>query len=362
MKNVNKTTVKAVKAVKAVKTMKGGGRLKNAVALNDTDEVRRLLSLTGSSFFNKKTRKVNVTKDIYSVLELAFRNKNKEIVALLLKSPQANAFVKNVLHKAIQKGNKEISAFLLADKRIIPDIYTAAIFFDNDKKHILNFEKKLPAILSIKVNETPGIPTSNVTDPNSDISKYIEAEDLRDNFYVKLIKILGDNIENYDKLSGINAADIAKLDAWIRQTAGQKNRAAIFDWDRTITKCEGILLPAVNMPLPEALSLLAQSNHIPIEGVDIIEEFLTFICGGKERFGAIRKMFNACKDNNINIVILTNNPMCNLYGFIFQDTLNRIIKPLPEQPVTFICSHPFGGNKVDALLSSDKKFVVFSGN
>ena len=238
--------------------------------------------------------------------------------------------------------------------------FTSAIFFDNEHQHIADFTKKLPAIESIKVNDTnlPYYPSSRLDVLGSDVNVYIMSENLGDNFYVKLLEKM-DNIDNYDKLSGISNKEISKLKNWVERTASQERRAAIFDWDRTITKIEGATLPKTNENITLTDYFLTNSYGVPTEGVNIVEDYLTYLCGGKARLTSIRNMFNLCKDNNIDIIILTNNGACLTTTYIFRDLINNLVSPLPEKPITFLCSKAFRGDKVLTLLS-DGRFTNFS--
>ena len=240
--------------------------------------------------------------------------------------------------------------------------FTAAIFFDNDLKHIRNFREKLPTIRAVKINETyPTYPAPRLDDPESSISKYIKAQGLEDNFYVKLLTAAGEKIENFDEVSGMNDRDINILENWIEVTNDQENRAAIFDWDRTITMFEGFAFPSSkeDITITELYKTYIDLYKIDITGKNVEEDILIYLCGGLERLASLRQMFNSCMEHNIDIVILTNTPACDNRFYVFRTLLNHLINPLPEKPVTFICSVIFRGNKVNALLS-DERFAGFA--
>ena len=238
--------------------------------------------------------------------------------------------------------------------------YAAAIFLDNDQGNIDAFESALPTIRCIKVAESPGrYPRSDITDPASDVAKYTAKSGLENNFYVKFMKHTKNHVENYDPLSGIDAGVIGQLETWISETAGGP-RAAIFDWDRTITKMEGVLIP-VSYAAESLVTYFTQKHPTIIDDSDIIEDYCIFLCGGHERLALIRGMFDSCKAADIDIVILSNSASCSRSKYYFEELINNIVRP--AKPITFICSHLYGGDKVAALMSDDRfsDFAVQDG-
>jgi hypothetical protein len=65
-------------------------------------------------------------------------------------------------------------------------------------------------------------------------------ESLNPNAYVDLLKSHHIDTDAYDPDSGIEQNHIRILNRWLTNTKDSKeHRAAIFDWDRTLTKVEG---------------------------------------------------------------------------------------------------------------------------
>ena len=115
----------------------------------------------------------------------------------------------------------------------------AAIFFDNSEYNISLPNGVCPLcrdVLCVKIRETSEAAPTLKWD-ESPLKDYTES--LGANTYVDVCKIVVRN-EGYDPVSGIQAREVDVFTNWLKDTAHIRNRAAIFDWDRTITMVEGI--------------------------------------------------------------------------------------------------------------------------
>ncbi len=212
----------------------------------------------------------------------------------------------------------------------------SGIFFDNDAH-------KVEQVTSACGNIIEGV---NIPETSGEFyEKYEEKfmKQLRERFEDTTFfdymasKYDGDYI---DKLSGIRKTHIDTLLDWMERTKELTRRAAIFDWDRTLTVFEGF--PIVQY---EGLTY----NHI-----------LTYLFGGDKRLAAVRRVFQLLNENNIQIIILTNNGACGnpedeYIRIYFQGMVNKLLNGIPY---TLICSRlpPFNGHKGEAI-KADSRFT-----
>jgi hypothetical protein len=225
-----------------------------------------------------------------------------------------------------------------------------AIFFDNDQANIQNMKEFCETIECVRIPES------------SKVAAYVPFLDPRfvaylgnvgPNAYFHLLREAMDS-DMFDKVSGIQTRHVGILDDWMRRTAEIPNRAAIFDWDRTITMIEGCLSSASASTMKDTilgwLRNAQDSNPIyrrlyqrKIDRVQALPDctagdVLSYLVGGEIRLAMLRHMFSSCVSNKIHIVVLTNNTACakpmfdELLGELFQD-----------MPFLKICSHPLRG-------------------
>jgi len=112
---------------------------------------------------------------------------------------------------------------------------TAGLFFDDDPTNIKNMNDNCNLnITSFLVNRDPILFFDN---PESYTNFY--ADDLN-NSYAKMLKTM--NVpEKYRPTQGITQVEINIINEWIENTRDIKNRFIIFDWDRTLSACEGFI-------------------------------------------------------------------------------------------------------------------------
>jgi len=164
----------------------------------------------------------------------------------------------------------------------------AAIFFDNKRDHLNEVHSKHRDIKLVKIPDAKGTHYPKALSMESGAFKTM-IDSLGPNAYVDLLKSRGIDKDGYDPVSGIEQNHIRILNRWLTQTKDYRNRAAIFDWDRTLTKVEGFY------PLYRG-----NERHM-------FEDTLLYLFGGHKRLLKIRAMFQHLTDEGVEIFILTNN-------------------------------------------------------
>lgn len=228
--------------------------------------------------------------------------------------------------------------------------YDAAIFFDNDPTQRRFVREQCRSIKVIDVDETTDEPYLGFSD--SPVRELIES--VWPNSYVSWMALSGITSIGYDIKSGVNRKHAHALKKFLRETDG-KSRAVIFDWDRTITKCEGVFLEdefIKQKVIPDILLDVVKDEIMDQLRIDT----LRFALGGDKRLHLIRHMFKAAHaEPNTDIFLLTNNGRCGLKSF------DRLIHTLSEGiPITIICGKDFQrdpGNK-GLVLNTNPIFRV----
>ena len=197
-------------------------------------------------------------------------------------------------------------------------LYEAAIFFDNDAYNLYEHDKGVCEVCPdddkmrcIKVNETKNIQKCKWDE--EPLKSYIKQFG-NENIYLNALRILYDS-DKFDVVSGIQDYEISTLNDWIEETETLGDeRVAIFDWDRTLSMFEGLVLGrgSINKLLQTFIKMtpLKSTKHDLLQ--DFIKEItsqdiLLYLLGGEERLAKIREMFQNCYYNQISIYILTNN-------------------------------------------------------
>ncbi len=243
------------------------------------------------------------------------------------------------------------------------DQYKAAIFFDNDHKKIDQVAAVCPLIRGINVPETSSNASGLIVKYTDEPLRTIIAESGgEDNIYIKVALSNGQVDEAYDPVSGIDDEHVGQLTTWLSETAAVGPRAVLLDWDRTITKVEGVLLPRYTMPdVPIGImfqQLIATGGSIGAKTeADLIEDMLMVICGGPARLAMLRDMCNRIKDSGAHLIILTNNDSC--ITKCFKQLVDGFV-PKPGPPIYLACSKfaPFHGDKGARLRSNSIFHIV----
>lgn len=233
----------------------------------------------------------------------------------------------------------------------------AIIYFDNDASVIKSVTDVCHSIRVVKVDDSskyaPDIPHGS-----PQLAPFYEKVP-EANPYRKFNEIVSSKV-GYDPVSGVTAAHILQLDAWLAETSANPKRYAIFDWDRTLSKIEGFILPPgpysigqimewastkVGQGMKDAIALLP-----PITADHVLE----YLCEGAERVAQLRAMFSRLVEAGVEIVVLTNNPGCRQPSFL---ELVMALLPAGYAKDPRICSQSHAGNK-GAALGADPRFAA----
>jgi hypothetical protein len=221
-------------------------------------------------------------------------------------------------------------------------------FYDNDPSNkptedqndVITFIQitQKPPPLPQRMGYTPGI-QQEVWDP---VSSY---------FLSKCQDCPFLNLERYDKLSGINADHIAELKPNI--TVPNKVTAVVFDWDRTLTKMEGIWFPNNTESYPKeqgdtTLTYFRKCLSHDSEFTRIMDvlpndrEHMLYMFHDSEgtidiRPKMIGDMFRMLNKNNIPFFILTKNEAAgeniDLFKQFIQNLIVELSKMDEENPI-----------------------------
>lgn len=212
--------------------------------------------------------------------------------------------------------------------------FQAAIFFDNDGSRLDQVKAVCKTIELVKVPETMPLRMTKFTDsPLKELVQFLD-----DNLYVKSLRDHGIDSDNYDEISGISIQHMMyDFMDWLEKTIAIQDRAALFDWDRTLTKFEGFFAEQ-NVAPQDWL----EKNETTIE--EWREEAVTYLCGGRVRLQMLRDMFHRAHSMGVTLFVLTNNTICG------SSTFSNIMKKLFEDlPVKTICGRYYNFNKGSAL-------------
>jgi len=236
-----------------------------------------------------------------------------------------------------------------------------AIFFDNNQESIDNLKDNCEHVRLVKIDETsPDAKLVSFYDP--DFASYLAS--LSPNSYVDLMKVVSTN-DAYDKRSGIQDKHLPIFTNWLLRTPKYLDRAAIFDFDRTLTMVEGFSkFPSFSKLKETLLNWLIQardSNVLFRRGYQTkidqllalpdptIHDMVVYLMGGETRLSMLRKLFQTCVSNNVIIVVLTNNTACS--GTLFDEILHELFQDIPY---TKVCSNAARGKS--QFLADDPRF------
>lgn len=244
-------------------------------------------------------------------------------------------------------------------------MFKGGVFFDNAAVHIKELEG-FPDLLTIKIPESPTL-TEFSFEGDTPLAKMIRP--LGGNIYLKAIRALGLKGDQYDPVSGIQDAHLAKmisdytrLEKEEREGNGSyPNKYVIFDWDRTLTMFEGIFpTSTIESHFPGIFTGMDTSS----EGFkrQYREDMLIYLFGGykgsigfdgsilgKSRLDTVRGYINWLFTNGIGVFILTNNGACDTPDF------DDLVKQLDQRITNIICSGKktvHGGDKGKAVTES----------
>jgi hypothetical protein len=177
------------------------------------------------------------------------------------------------------------------------------IYFYDDSKFNINSFKTRKDIKSVWVsNKTPNPISKNMPSyyyadmfykkyPNNNYAKYMVVKPpLKPTKKINISHTICSRCQ-IQTGSGLTINEINKI-------SKKKAQTVIFDWDLTLSVCNGIYVPSVNY---------LHNNVFPKRLNFTFEEMAQFYAGTLERFEALKNMFKKLRENNTKIFILTDN-------------------------------------------------------
>jgi hypothetical protein len=230
-------------------------------------------------------------------------------------------------------GNSHTNATKI--KEILSPVVETAIFFDNDPHKIKQVSQSCGNIIKgISIPET----AKKFAVTLIDMTRILQGSPKALQYLNFLKTSTNETYEPYDSVSGIQQVHIDEANQWLGETTGLR-RAAIFDWDRTISMTEGII------PLYDK----SQFSY---------EDWLAYLCGGDSRMEMLRSFMRSLYINNVEIIILTNNGSCgdptNPEGAaIFKNLVNTLLQGIPY---TLICSYFTAAGDKGVAIRKNSRF------
>jgi hypothetical protein len=165
-------------------------------------------------------------------------------------------------------------------------------FYDNQKDIIKQFHTSLKYVESILVSNN-----SNEEIMNKNNSKLYTSIFLNNNPNNKFAMFLN-NINNKEQATsiGFSQKDAMDLQIWSESPIPQK--IVIFDWDRTLSIIEGIFLP----------NSITDTNYFKNIGISY-RDIAIYYVGSEFRCKWLRYIFEYLNNKNVEVFILTNNPI-----------------------------------------------------
>ena len=180
------------------------------------------------------------------------------------------------------------------------------VFYDDALYNIEPFRKEFPNLKSILV---PSNKPYNQILKGKPSHLYAEMylKKYKDNKYAKeLVKRMvipmsfsGCQQCNVKTGQGVTIKEMANVSKWAsNKTKGDK--IILFDWDQTLSVCNGIFMPVDSDSDKDTEESLAKRLFTE-------EDVARYCAGTSERFDALRRMFTVLRSNGVKCYIITNN-------------------------------------------------------
>jgi len=224
-------------------------------------------------------------------------------------------------------------------------------FYDNQTDIIKQFNSSLKYVDAFLVSNTP----------NREILK---GNKNSYNYTSEFLKIYPENkfaqhlysLKNRENGSciGFSEKDAIELIKWANKLIN--NKVAIFDWDGTLSVIEGVVLPRT-----ESEMKIYQYKNISFH------EIAHYYCGTKYRFSWLRSMFEYLHNKNVEIFILTNNPIASTKKIIGlgKESKNNFFRVAKEmipclKKENILCGYDTNGFKPDTFLKNKYLYNLYS--
>lgn len=236
------------------------------------------------------------------------------------------------------------------------------VFLDNAPKHIAELNAlRIPTLETIQIPQTGDDIAEMAFGAGTALNTMISS--LGPNLYLDALKILNIPGDHYDPLSGITGGHLDTIFTVVGPAGrGYSKQYVLFDWDRTLTKFEGLF--------PES-KIFEHLRYYKPAGADVIladpvkyrQDMLFYLFGGNEqisfrrhsgsRLSKIRECIDELIRSGVTVHILTNNGGCGFPDF------TNLVAALDSRITSIICSGPHKGNKGDAFTAA--RVGSFSG-
>jgi len=219
------------------------------------------------------------------------------------------------------------------------------LFFDNDPKNFKGFDDNN---LNILIDDS--IPNEHIIDMqqkmplqfvNTPFPTKLKENSEHNNPYINALLYYKET-ETPMPVEGFNKRHIDIVNHWINAHKTDKPLYLIFDWDRTLSVCEGF-----RMLSDEQNDFFYGENY---NDNQIYNDMLIYLMGGEERYLMLQHFLNAmCKKPNIRILVITANPSADKKHMNYDKFFNmaKLLIPCLEKE-HFLCS------------SSSSKFIEFN--
>jgi hypothetical protein len=199
------------------------------------------------------------------------------------------------------------------------------LFFDNDRDNFID-KHLCKRVKPILIKESPIIPHPTLCFTNkSKYRQYLNRLSTPANIFAShIIRMYNLEIDSLDPKSGIDITHISYL---INNISPKRISAIILDWDRTLTKFEGIM--AIKPRCQLLLDELLISHKVQIK--HIAEYYL----GGRTRIKYLHTLWSWCKSNQISIYILSSNPSIGRVPLFFWDLLKSVNLPIKKKHLIY---------------------------
>ena len=224
-------------------------------------------------------------------------------------------------------------------------------FYDNQRDIIKQFNNTLKNIDAFLV---PNTPNREILRGSKNSYNYT-SEFLKrhpENKFAQYLYFLN-NRENGTCI-GFSEKNALDLTNWANKLIN--NKVAIFDWDGTLSVVEGVVLPTTESEIKNY-----QNNNISFY------EIAHYYCGSKYRFYWLRSMFEYLHKKNVEIFILTNNPIAStkkINGLgkesknVFFNVAKEIIPFLKKENI--LCGYETNGFKPYTFLKNKYLYNLYS--
>lgn len=221
-------------------------------------------------------------------------------------------------------------------------------FYDNDPEIIKQFERSKKYVESILVSDKPNKDILTNGSPAS-LYTHLFLKEYPDNKFAQYLLSVK-NKEIFTSI-GFSELDYVNLREWTLNRH-YKTKVVIFDWDRTLSVIEGVLLPP-NKTLTKEMADKGVTYH----------DIALYYSGGKTRMKLLQKMFKFLHDKGVEVFILTNNPIaaCNwrklndfAVGELSRENFFGVVKQLNPymKRQNILCGYETNGFKPDAFSNN----------